>query len=251
MIFFGRKASKIGELNINNSKCQYCENTGTQRISIFGKYAHVYWIPFFPMGKEAVAECVHCKRTISQKEFSNQLMNKYQENKSLVKRPFWHWTGLGVIGALIFLLNIMQATIEVDPRKELLEADIEQMSMNPTMESDSVAYKLKAFFNDFANEEINPSEFEFLTKTTNNKVLILAKIPNLKKVKKDGRKQVLEMIELIANSEESIKDMDKYIGVHGKFNMMMVKTPNDFQNSNIVSDKSLYEFYAAKPEKEE
>ena len=51
------------------------------------------------------------------------------------------------------------------------------------------------------------------------------------------------MIELIANSEESIKEMDKYIGVHGKYNMMMVKTPNDFENRNIVSENSLYEFY--------
>lgn len=65
----------------------------------------------------------------------------------------------------------------------------------------------------------------------------------MKQVQKEGRKQVIEMIELIANSEESIKEMDKYIGVHGKYNMMMVKTPNDFENRNIVSENSLYEFY--------
>jgi|GEM_PF-938948 len=251
MIFFGRKASKIGELDISNSKCQHCENSGTQHISVFGKYFHVYWIPFFPIGKEAVAECVHCKRTISQKEFPVTLKDKYQNNKDQIKRPIWHWTGLGIIGAIIILFNIMDATREIDPRSELLKADIEQMSASPTMETDSTSFKLKAFFNDFANEEINPSEFEFITKSKDDKVLILAKIPNLKKVQKEGRKQVIEMIEMLANSEESLKNKDKYIGVHGKFTMMMLKTPTDYENSNIISDKALYEFYGQKSEKEE
>lgn len=251
MIFFGRKATKIGELNISHAKCPHCENTDTQHVTVFGKYFHIYWIPFFPIGKEAVAECTHCMRTISQKEFPQNLKNRYEQSRDQIKRPVWHWAGLGVIGALIVLIGIIDATAEVDPRHELLKADIEQLSVNPTMETDSISYKLKAFFNDFANEAINPSEFEFLTKTKENMALILVKIPNLKKVEKEGRKDVIEMIELIAESQESIKDMDKYIGVHGKYNMMMVKTPDEFANGSIVSEQGLYEFYGPKVDGEE
>ncbi len=36
--------------------------------------------------------------------------------------------------------------------------------------------------------------------------------------------------------------MDKYIGVHGIYNMMMVKTPVDYQNGNVFSDEALLEF---------
>lgn len=50
MIIFGSKASNIGNFEVPNSKCAYCENESTQRISVFGKYAHIFWIPFFPMG---------------------------------------------------------------------------------------------------------------------------------------------------------------------------------------------------------
>jgi len=32
-------------------------------MSIFGRYAHIMWIPFFPVGKTQVAECTRCKRT--------------------------------------------------------------------------------------------------------------------------------------------------------------------------------------------
>lgn len=241
MIFYGTKASKIGEFEAGNSKCLHCEKTGTQRIAVFGKYFYVYWIPFFPTGKEAVAECVHCKRTLRQNELPNELRDVY--HSSQIKRPFWHWTGLGIIGVLFALMSIINPTKEVDPRSELLKADLERTSVNPTMESDSISFKLKAFFNDNAIEEIKPSEFEFLTKVKDNKVLILAKLPDLKKVRKEGRDDVVEMIQLIADTQESISDMDKYIGVHGTYNMMMVKTPVDYQNGNVVSDEALLEFY--------
>jgi len=247
MIIYGRNASKIGELNIQNSTCPHCENTGTQHISVFGKYAHIYWIPFFPLGKEVVAECVHCKRTISQKDFPSSLKNKYEDHKNQIKRPIWHWAGVGVIAALVLLFNIINATTVPDPREKLLDADIERITTDPTTTSDSVAFKLKSLFNEFASAEVNPAEFGFLTKTKNDKVLILAKIPSLKQVQKEGREQVIELIELVAKSTESIKGKKMYIGVHGKYTMMMVKTPTVYENSNLVLDDPLYDFYGPKP----
>ena len=69
MIIFGTKASNIGSFDVPKSKCEYCELESTQRISVFGKYAHIFWIPIFPTSKKAIAECTHCKRTIEQKDF--------------------------------------------------------------------------------------------------------------------------------------------------------------------------------------
>jgi hypothetical protein len=40
--------------------------------------------------------------------------------------------------------------------------------------------------------------------------------------------------------------MDKYIGVHGIYNMMMVKTPVDYQNGNVFSDEALLEFWSGR-----
>ncbi|MEY8021654.1 hypothetical protein AB8P51_12540 [Muriicola sp. SD30] len=101
MIIFGLRASHIGSVEVNGSACTYCQNSGTQNISQFGRYFHIFWIPMFPAGKSTFSECVHCKRTIRKKEFSSELKNEYEINKSKIKRPVWHWSGLILLGILI------------------------------------------------------------------------------------------------------------------------------------------------------
>jgi len=246
MIVFGVKAGNIGNFDISGSKCDYCGQESSQRISVFGKYAHIFWIPVFPVGKKAIAECTHCKRTIEEKNFPPILRELYKENKSKAKRPFWHWAGLGLLGLLVAIMSIAGITKEEDPRDQLLRNDIMAMNPSPTMESDSISYKIKKVFDSFANEDINPGKFEYLTTINGDKALILVKIPNLKKVKKEARTEALEMIEVITNEQEDLKNKDKYIGVHGTYNMMLIKTPTDLQNNNIVSENSLYEFYGPK-----
>ena len=242
MIFYGSKASRIGELNINGTVCQHCEQAEPQHVSIFGKYAHVYWIPFFPIGKEAVSECTGCLRTISQAEFPKTLKHQYDSEKRSIKRPIWHWAGVGFIGLIFLYVNIIELTKTVDPRSELLQADMELLTPNPA-ESDSTSTTLKALFSDFVNEEIEPDDFEYLTKISGDKVLILVKVPNLSDVEKDSRAQVVEMVEMVANLRPALQDKTKYIGVHGAYNFMLVKTPDGLENSRVVTDKALLDFY--------
>ena len=120
MIFIGSRASTIGSFDISNSDCQHCDVGDTQKVSVFGKYLHIFWIPIFPIGKKAVAECTHCKRTIDQKEFSPDLKKQYIENKGKVKRPFWHWIGLGLLGLFVALIASVIITAEVDPEQNFL-----------------------------------------------------------------------------------------------------------------------------------
>jgi len=49
MIFFGTRASNINNGKIINADCPNCEVNSTMVYNVFEKYAHVYWIPFFPM----------------------------------------------------------------------------------------------------------------------------------------------------------------------------------------------------------
>ena len=107
MIIFGLRASNIGSVKVDGSSCSYCENSGTQNITQFGKYFHIFWIPVFPIGKSTFSECVHCKRTIRKKEFSSELKRMYDHSKSEIKRPVWHWTGLILFGLLIAAFYIL------------------------------------------------------------------------------------------------------------------------------------------------
>lgn len=250
MIIFGGRASNIGNFDIPNSKCSYCEEGDTQRISVFGKYAHVFWIPIFPIGKKAVAECTHCKRTIEQKEFSPELKSLYQENKNKAKRPIWHWFGLGIFGLLVGLISIIGVTADEDPRSKLLNADEALMVSNPTMESDSISYMIKQVFDNFATEEIDPSEFKYLTKIEDDKALVLVQIPKLRKAEKEGRAQAMEMVEMITNNHQIFEGKDLYIGIKGVISMMLIKTPTYEDNSKLALTSELYEFYGPKPANE-
>ncbi len=110
MIIFGLRASNIGSLTVDNAKCEYCENDGTQNITEFGRYFHIFWIPIFPLGRKTFGECCHCKRTIKKKEFNSELKRLYVENKSTIRRPIWHWLGTILIGLFIVLIFILAKT---------------------------------------------------------------------------------------------------------------------------------------------
>ncbi len=248
MIIFGGKASKIGTFDVSNTKCNYCSHLSTHNVSVFGKYAHIFWIPFFPTGKKAVAECENCKKTIPRKEFSTQLENKYLENLAQVKRPIYHWLGLGVIGIFAAFMTYVIATSVPDPRSEFLTQDQEKMSANPTMESDSISYKIKQIFDEYAADDINPSEFEYLTKITDDKALILMRIPKLRKVEKESRGEVMKLIQLVLENQEVLNDKETYIGVQGLATMLLIKTPSYEDNSRIASQSELLEFYGPKPD---
>lgn len=107
MIIFGQRASNIGSFVTKDTRCDHCNNTGTQQFSVFGKYAHIFWIPTFPLGRKAFAECTHCKRTLDKKNFSPALKQQYDNGKHLVKRPVWHWAGLILFGVLVVAIAFM------------------------------------------------------------------------------------------------------------------------------------------------
>ena len=101
MIFYGRKASRLKDGQLRNVTCPSCDTNTTMTYSIFGKYAHIYWIPTFPMGKENIIECDNCKQTFKVKELPEQIKNKFKLENQDVKTPFWNFSGLAIIACLI------------------------------------------------------------------------------------------------------------------------------------------------------
>ncbi len=110
MIIFGLRATHIGSMQVSNTLCDYCENAGTTNISQFGRYFHVFWIPFFPLGRKTFGECTHCKRTLAKSEFSQNLKDSFQANKSQIKRPVWHWSGLILVALLVLFFWAVGST---------------------------------------------------------------------------------------------------------------------------------------------
>lgn len=246
MIFYGVRASKIGAITAKNSTCEYCFDNEEHRISVFGKYFHIFWIPVFPVGKVATAECTKCLKTVEQKEFSKEIKDQYQSKIGEVKRPKTHWIGLMLIGLFAAFISYIVATAEVDPRSELLKADISRTIQNPTMETDSISFKIKNMFDILATEEVSPEDFRYLTEVKEDKALILVKFPSLKTVEKESRASIIDMIEMVTQNMESIKGKEVYIGVSGSYSIMLFKTPVDYGNGLYIDDGPLLEYYGEK-----
>ena len=107
MVFYGSKASKLKEGQLINVKCPNCTEGQTMHYGIYGKYAYVYWIPLFPIGKTYVLECNHCKRTYNLKELPEQIKQKFELEKAGVRFPLWYFSGLILIAIAIALATYL------------------------------------------------------------------------------------------------------------------------------------------------
>jgi len=104
MIFYGSKASKIKEGKINNVKCPNCDNLTSMDYTIFGQYAHLYWIPFFPIGRKNFTECYSCKMTFKVGELPEAIKSKFKQERQGVRTPIWFYSGFGVLAIAICLI---------------------------------------------------------------------------------------------------------------------------------------------------
>ena len=96
MIFYGTNSSRLKDGQLNNVTCPNCENQTSMIYSVFGKYAYIYWIPIFPLGKVNVLECNSCKRTFKLKELPEQIKHKFELEKHR-GIPILHFSGLAII----------------------------------------------------------------------------------------------------------------------------------------------------------
>ncbi len=100
MIFYGTKSTQIGTENLFD-KCSNCGTQNSMEMLVFQKYAHVYWIPFFPIGRTGATHCSNCKQVVQNKEFTENLKASYSNLKSGSKTPVWMFSGLALIALLI------------------------------------------------------------------------------------------------------------------------------------------------------
>jgi len=103
MIFYGTKASTIKNGQIINVDCPNCETNSSMIYSVFGKYAHIYWIPLFPIKKITITECNNCKKTFEYKELHQAIQTKLdrEKEKDGAKTPIWMFSGLFIIATLV------------------------------------------------------------------------------------------------------------------------------------------------------
>ncbi|RWY50382.1 hypothetical protein [Mucilaginibacter gilvus] len=95
MIVYGTKA-KVLLTEAITEPCPNC-NTRNLQMNILQKWAHIFWIPTFPIGKTGVSQCAQCKQVLKEKEMPTALKLSYDNLKLQTKTPIWTFSGIGVI----------------------------------------------------------------------------------------------------------------------------------------------------------
>ena len=244
MIIYGTRATGISQFAVPNVDCGHCQSQNTQRIAVFGRYAHVFWIPLFPIGKVAVAECSHCKRTVEKSEFTPALKSRYEDQAKEIKRPVWHWAGLTMVLLLVGFTGISAALEVQDPRYPQFDADLNRMTAAPSLDTDSVAYDLKRYLDVMVLEELEPENFTYTIHEEADRVLFLVGVPRLSKVEKSVRPEIVDLIDDVAKSFPHLAGKERYIAVRGASTVMLLATPDgEVHNSWSVDLDELFPFY--------
>ncbi|ULQ55204.1 hypothetical protein KJS94_11180 [Flavihumibacter rivuli] len=100
MIIYGTRSTELAK-EVLTDKCQNCGTQNCIDMHVFQKYAHIFWIPFFPMGKIGLSQCDHCKQVLKVKEMPASLKASYDNLKAQTKAPIWMFSGLAVVAVLI------------------------------------------------------------------------------------------------------------------------------------------------------
>jgi hypothetical protein len=100
MIIYGSRAKQVGHEHLTD-KCPNCESQNTLDLFVFQRYAHVFWIPFVPIGKTGVSQCGNCKQVLKLNQMPAYLKAAYQRAQAQTKTPIWMFLGLAAVVVLI------------------------------------------------------------------------------------------------------------------------------------------------------
>ena len=100
MIIYGYRTTELTRRNLNE-KCAHCETPDSIQLQVYQKYAHIFWVPLFPLSKIGISQCTHCRQTLSNGQFPHAIEREYKIVKDGTKAPFWTFVGLALIALMI------------------------------------------------------------------------------------------------------------------------------------------------------
>lgn len=122
MIIYGTNSSQRAASAEEHLKCTSCNN-GPVVLATFARYAHIYWIPLFSIGKSTYSKCSHCHLELEEKEMPTDFQESVVRQKGEASIPFWHFSGL-----ILIILGIIFASaysvVDDDRMAEQIQAPV-------------------------------------------------------------------------------------------------------------------------------
>jgi hypothetical protein len=147
MIIYGTRAPQIRSEQIFDP-CPNCHTNNNVHISVYQRYGHVFWIPFFPIEKTGISVCVNCRQVLKLDQMPLVLRSNYESIKSRARTPIWSFAGVFLIALGIVAIVISQkqkgekiSKLIMSPKKD----DVFEIKLE---DNEYTLYKVKNVSND-------------------------------------------------------------------------------------------------------
>lgn len=111
MLISGTKHTRLGQFEATGMDCETCGG-GPIILDMYSKHAHIYWIPFFPMGNEGQSFCSACEEIRTPEEMPQPLLDRYNQGRHKLSAPLWKWSGVFAVAAFLFVVSLLGALPE-------------------------------------------------------------------------------------------------------------------------------------------
>ncbi|MGI9544475.1 MAG: zinc-ribbon domain-containing protein [Cyclobacteriaceae bacterium] len=140
MIIYGSNERDILSKELPHQSCQNCQTKGSIVAQVNQRYAHVFWIPIFPVGKPVYSICSNCKQVLKKKEMDESLKREVMDAKSESRTPLYSFAGLGILVLLVAFFTYQSAQTDNKESGYLSEPKVEDVYVIETREEGKKAY---------------------------------------------------------------------------------------------------------------
>jgi hypothetical protein len=131
-----------------------------------------------------------------------------------------------------------------DPRAEKFNADEKTLGNNPTAGDAKLSEFIKEGLQALTIPEAKAERYQVFTRRNGNSVLVLVKVPDLKKYKDTARRQLLDAVVALVEIANKGQNPKVYVGIKGGFVFGAVRITPDFTDTGrLVSESKMYGFY--------
>ncbi|GHU99587.1 hypothetical protein FACS1894159_03850 [Bacteroidia bacterium] len=115
VIFYGirSKAQRSVQTTYN---CPHCGKERSIAVVPVWKYAHLFWVPFFPLWKSYVCLCTECDEVV-EKTIDMPITKEIKRQTS--RLPWWTFSGLIIVALLVGWGVIQSKTRELSAQRDI------------------------------------------------------------------------------------------------------------------------------------
>jgi|GEM_PF-820730 len=257
LFLFGIRNSTLkNRYLLQDCKCPNCDEINTLVSGTTAGYFHLFFIPIFPTSKSDIAICNHCNAKFPYSQFTEEMKQDFDKQKATNPNstPVWHGCGCLLVVFFFFIMVVLSVVSwfksksepekPEDQRELLLVKDLAKATKTPKEEADSTSFYIKDYIDYAIQNELDKKNIKYFSKVNGNKILILLDIDDIKKIKISDRYMILTFVNSALDEHEGYENKKIYMGVQGRWNMVLVSAPNyaDVEGS-FADEKYLYPFY--------